>query len=569
MTTKLQQFCTQIIEAVEKNRINTKDELNKFKLQIGKEVGLNEVPSNPDILSHSKKPSKKLSKILSIKPLRTLSGVAPIAIMTKPIKCPHGTCIYCPGGPDSFFGDVPQSYTGNEPATMRAISNSYDSYLQTMNRLSQYYSTAHNPQKLELIIMGGTFPSFPFEYQEKFISEAFQAVNDFSENMFPKGKFDSEKFNEFFSKQNKGFNKNLKEKLLKQKHEPIVEKEHLRNEKANVRIVTMCIETKPDWCKEKEIDRMLKLGTTRVELGAQSTSNDVLKYTNRGHTIDDTIEATRLLKDSGLKVTYHMMPGQPLSSKEKDVEMFKELFENPDFKPDGLKIYPCMVMPGTALEKLYENGKFTPLDTEEAAEIISEAKKYFPSYTRVHRVQRDIPTKYSKGGVDKNNLRQIIEEKAKGKGIKCKCIRCRESGINQGKGKETDYSKVELVEKEYEASKGKEVFISFEDTKNELIVGFCRLRKPWKPFREEFTEKTCVIRELHVLGSEVGIGKTDSESTQHKGFGKKLMEQAEKIAKEKFSADKLLVISGVGAREYYLEKLGYKRDGIYMGKILN
>ncbi|MCR4335095.1 MAG: tRNA uridine(34) 5-carboxymethylaminomethyl modification radical SAM/GNAT enzyme Elp3, partial [archaeon] len=561
METKLQQFCIEIIDAIENGKINTKEELNRFKLEIGKKFGLSGVPSNPDILNHSKKPSKKLSKILSIKPLRTLSGVAPIAIMTKPINCPHGTCIYCPGGPNSFFGNVPQSYTGNEPATMRAINNSYDSYLQTMNRLSQYYSTAHNPQKIELIIMGGTFPSFPFEYQEEFVSGAFQAVNDFSEKMFPKGKFDSGKFNKFFSEQNKAFDKNLKEKLLKQKHIPNVEKEHLRNEKASVRIVTMCIETKPDWCMEKEIDQMLKLGTTRVELGVQSIYNEVLKYTNRGHTIEDTIEATRLLKDSGLKVTYHLMPGQPLSSKEKDIENFKELFANPDFKPDGLKIYPCMVMPGTALEKLYEKGKFTPLNTEEAADIISEAKKYFPTYTRVHRVQRDIPTKFSKSGVDKNNLRQIIEEKAREKGIKCKCIRCRESGINQGKGIETDYSRVEMVEKEYEASKGKEIFISFEDTKNELIIGFCRLRKPWKPFRKEFTKKTCIVRELHVLGMEVGIGETNSESTQHKGYGKKLIERAEKIAKEKFDADKLLVISGVGAREYYLKKLGYKRDG--------
>jgi len=562
------EFSIQIIKAVESGKIRDKKELNRFKLVIGKKLGRDSVPSNPDILKHAKRPSKKLSKMLSIKPLRTLSGVAPVAIMTKPIKCPHGTCIYCPGGPGSFFGEVPQSYTGNEPATMRAINNQYDAYLQTMNRIWQYYTIAHSPEKLELIIMGGTFPSFPVSYQREFVSGAFQAANDFSKKVFTGKKFDQGKFRRFFSKQEKAFNKNMRENLLGMKKVQNVELAHSENEKANVRIVAMCIETKPDWCRQPEIRQMLKLGTTRVELGVQSLYNNVLKYTNRGHTIEDTIEATRLLKDSGLKVTYHMMPGQPKTSKKKDIEMFKELFENPDFKPDGLKIYPCMVMPGTALEKLYEKGRFKPLSTEEAAEIIAEAKKYFPTYTRVHRVQRDIPTKHSKGGVDRNNLRQIVEEKTRKKGIKCRCIRCRESGINAEKGIETNYSYVRLLEEKYDASKGKEVFISFEDKKNDLMLGFCRLRKPYQPFRKEFDANTCVVRELHVFGSQVGLGKKNRESQQHRGFGKMLMGRAEEIAKQEFDAKKLLVISGVGAREYYSKKLGYQRNGFYMSKKL-
>lgn len=568
MNEKLKQFSSQIIRAVEKDKVKSKLELNKLKLVMGKELGLNQVPSNPDILSHSKNPSKKLSQMLSIKPIRSLSGVAPLAIMTKPINCPHGTCIYCPGGLNSFFGDVPQSYTGNEPATMRAINNSYDAYLQTMNRLSQYYSIAHYPEKLELIIMGGTFPSFPIEYQNEFISGSFQAANDFSEMFFENNIFNTKKFNEFFSKDRKDFSQNFKERLIGNKKDTNVEREHLRNENAKTRIVTMCIETKPDWCKEKEINEMLRLGTTRVELGAQSLYNEVLQYTNRGHDIDDTIEATQLLKDSGLKVTYHMMPGQPKSNREKDIKMFKELFDNQNFKPDGLKIYPCMVMPGTALAALYEKGKFKPLTTEEAADIISEAAQYFPEYTRIHRIQRDIPTKYTLGGVDKNNLRQIAEERMKEKNIKIRDIRARESGINSGKGIEIDYSNIELKTLEYEASKGKEVFITFDDKTNDLMIGFCRLRKPYKPFREEFTENTVCVRELHVFGSQVGIGESKEGSQQHRGYGKRLILEAERIAKEEFGSEKMLVISGVGAREYYSKKLGYEKDGFYMSKKL-
>ncbi len=580
MASKTVQFCREVIEAVEQGGVEDKQALDRLKLRIGKKLGIASIPSNPDILAHSQAPSGRLCQILSIKPLRTLSGVAPVAIMTKPFNCPHGTCIYCPGGPNSFFGNVPQSYTGHEPATMRGISNSYDSYLQSMNRISQYYAMAHFPEKLELIIMGGTFPSMPQSYQEEFVSGAFQAANDFSEMFFENGEFNAKKFNEFFPRNTEGTDGGIikvgsmkkawsnTEKLLCLKKPADVEREHARNEKAKVRIVTLCIETKPDWSKEGHINEMLALGATRVEIGAQSTYDEVLKYTNRGHSVKDTIEATQLLKDSALKVTYHMMPGQPLSTHEKDVAMFREIFEKDDFKPDALKIYPCMVMPGTALAKLYEKGRFNPLGTEEAAEIIAEAKKYFPEYMRVHRVQRDIPTKFALTGIDRNNLRQIIEKKLAEKGIKCRCIRCRESGINFQKGVRTDYSAVELVERRYAASGGKEVFISFEDKTNDTMVGFCRLRKPYRPFRKEFTESTACIRELHVFGQQVGIGKDNSESQQHRGFGKKLVQRAEEIAHDEFGSDKMLVISGVGARGYYSEKLGYGKEGAYMVKRL-
>ncbi len=567
MAAKMKGFSSAVVRAIESGEVNDKRGLDGLKLKLGREFGLSHLPSNPDIMLNAEMASEKAGKLLSIKPLRTLSGVAPVAVMAKPISCPHGTCIYCPGGPNSAFGNVPQSYTGHEPATMRGMSNDYDSYLETMNRLFQYYATGHSAEKIELIVMGGTFPATPAGYQEEFVSGAFRAANDFSKMFFKKGGFDRQMFADFFSREKNSWEE-VKRKLIGVKGGCLTDiiAEHAENESAKIRVVAMCIETKPDWCKEPHIDRMLELGTTRVELGVQSIYNDVLEFTHRGHTIEDTVEATRLLKDSGLKATYHMMPGQPLSSHKKDVEMFREIFENPDFRPDGLKIYPCMVMKGTALAKMHEAGKFTPLNTEEAAEIIAEAKKFFPEYMRVHRIQRDIPTKFAVAGLDKNNLRQIIEKKMREKGVACRCIRCRESGISSENGVVPEYESVKIVERGYEASRGEEVFISFEDAENDLILGFCRLRMPASPFRKEFAENTACIRELHIFGQSIALGGKNEESQQHRGYGKKLVERAEEIAAERFGARKLLVISGVGARGYYAKKLGYARDGAYMAK---
>ncbi|MBI4210498.1 MAG: tRNA uridine(34) 5-carboxymethylaminomethyl modification radical SAM/GNAT enzyme Elp3 [Candidatus Diapherotrites archaeon] len=569
MEAPVKKFCKKVIEEVESGRVKGKAELEILKLSVAKSIHaaagtaiIREMPSNPDILSNAKNPSRKLLEMLSIKPLRTLSGVAPVAIMTRPDRCPHGTCIYCPGGPGSPFGNVPQSYTGHEPATMRGISNNYDPYAQTISRIEQYYATAHNPEKIELIIMGGTFPATPRQYQEEFIEGAFRAANDFPEKFFEHGMSMPHKF---YARAERG---SKEPHPAPQTPHGNLEREQARNEEARIRIVTMCIETKPDWCKEPHINEMLHLGATRVELGAQSLYDEVLAFTHRGHTLDDTIEATRLLKDSGLKVTYHMMPGQPMSSHSKDIEMFREAFGNDDFRPDGLKIYPCMVMPGTALAKIYEQGKFSPLSTAEAAEIIAEAKRFFPEWTRVHRVQRDIPVKLALGGIDKNNLRQLVEQKCEEKGARCRCIRCRESGINTGKGASIDYSNISLVEREYTASKGKEVFISFEDMTNDLLLGFCRLRMPHAPFRKEFTGSTSCIRELHVFGAQLGLGEKKDTSQQHRGFGHRLLSRAEEIAKERFGADKMLVTSGVGAREYYRRKHAYSREGAYMAKEL-
>ncbi len=565
----LEQASKKIIEEVVRSKIKKREDIEKLKRSIARENHLPRMPTNIELLNfaerlYSGEELKRLKRILLTKPSRSLSGVTPVAIMTYPFPCPHGKCAYCPGGPDSFFGKTPQSYTGKEPAARRAARANYNPYLQVMNRLEQYIVLGHEPEKVELIIMGGTFPSFKKEYQEFFIKKSFQAMNDFSDMFFNNKGFNTKKFQKFFelpAKFSDERTKRIQEKLLKiGERTTTLEDEQRRNETSNIRVVAMCIETRPDYSREAHINEMLKLGTTRVELGVQSLYDDILKKVKRGHGVKEVVEATQLLKDSFLKVGYHMMPGLPGSNEEKDVAMFKKLFEDERFKPDALKIYPLMVFRGTEIYEWWKRGEFKPLTTKEATEEIIKIKQHIPKYCRIMRVQRDIPTKFSEAGVDITNLRQHIHEEMERRGLKCNCIRCREP-----RGRKIDFENVRLKRMDYRASGGYEVFLSYEDEKNDLLLGFIRLRIPNKPFRREISEKTAGIREVHVYGRAVPIGKKLKEGVQHRGFGRKLLEEAERIALEEFDKREMLIISGIGVREYY-RKFGYKRKGVYMSK---
>ena len=528
--------------------------LNNLKIKLSKKYGLKSIPRNFEVNF------EEIDNNLSIKPIRTMSGVAPVAIMSKPIRCKHGACIMCP---DYIKEGVAMSYTGKEPASMRAIRNEYNAYLQVMNRLEQYYALRKKVDKIELIIMGGTFPSFDVEYQNEFIKEALQAMNDFS-GLFLEGGFDREKFMKFFElpgdfKNNERVER-IKKKLLEYKKESTLEKEQERNEKARIRCLVIVVETKPDWCFENEINIMLEQGVTRVELGVQTLKDDVLKFINRGHNLEDTKKAIKLLKNSGYKVGFHWMVGLPSVSREEDIEMFKELFSNKDYQPDALKIYPCMVFKNTPLYRIWERGDFEPVTTEEAALRIVEMKKYIPKYCRVMRVQRDIPTYRREAGVDRTNLRQIIHEKMKKENVKCDCIRCREP-----MNKTVNWANVKLNRIDYDNCEGKEIFLSFEDVKNDIILGFLRLRIPEESFREEINENTAVVREMHVYGTAAAIG--EKGDVQHRGLGKKLLKKAEEISKSEFRKNKMIVISGIGAKEYF-RKFDYQNEGPYMMKTL-
>ena len=556
-----QELIRELIEQLKQKNLS-KDKLSQIKNKLCRKYKTREPPTDIEILLHASPEDIRQMKLVA-KPMRTQSGVAVIAIMSYPFACKHGRCMYCPGGPSSFFGDVPQSYTGKEPATMRAIRNKYDSYLQAFNRLEQYIALGHMPDKIELIIMGGTFPSFDKKYQEEFITYSLKAMNDFGKEFFPEGKLDFIKYKKFFEMpgdmKDEARVKRIQERVLALKGESSLLKEQKRNEKAKIRCIAMCLETRPDFCFEKEIDEMLKLGGTRVELGVQTVYEDIMRKIKRGHTVKDAVLATQLMKDSFLKVGYHMMPGLPGSSPAKDIRMFKEIFSNKDFKPDALKIYPCMVIEGTELYEMWKAKKYKPLTTAVAAKMLVEIKKHIPKYCRIMRVQRDIPTTMISAGVDRTNLRQYAEKLLKKENVKCQCIRCRKP-----KGRTVDFSKAQIKRIDYEASNGKEIFLSAEA--GDTLLGFCRLRIPYKPFRPEITPKSAGIRELHVYGTAVPVGEK-GEALQHKGLGRKLMLEAERIAKEEFGCKKMLVISGIGAREYY-KKLGYKQDGVYMSKSL-
>ncbi|MBU0758304.1 MAG: tRNA uridine(34) 5-carboxymethylaminomethyl modification radical SAM/GNAT enzyme Elp3 [Nanoarchaeota archaeon] len=556
-------FYKEIFDILKEKKLSI-DELNKLKTKLSKKFNLRKIPTNIEILMHcSNKEYYSLKKKLMTKPTRTGSGVAVISIMTMPKLCPHaksgvGPCIMCPGGPDSAFGDIPQSYTGREPATMRGIRNNFDPYLQIWNRLEQYMVLGQNPEKVELIIMGGTFPSYEKEYKKDFIVNTFKALNDFSDYFFTP-EFDLRKFRRFFELPGNITDpkrtKRVQKRILKLKKDIIcsIAKEQKKNEKSHIRCVGLTIETRPDYAMLEHANELLKFGTTRVELGVQTTDDNVLELIHRGHSVQDSIDSTRILKDLGFKINYHVMPGLP--GAKDDLKMMKQILDDENFRPDMLKIYPAMVLKGTKLYDEWKNKRFTPITTDEAAILITEFKKHMKKWIRVMRVQRDIPTEVTEAGVDRTNLRQYVHELMGKKGVKCCCIRCREP-----KGRTS--KELEIIVQEYDANKGKEYFISIEDVKKDILFGFCRLRFPSQELRKEITNKTALIRELHVYGEAEKLGKTGK--VQHKGYGKLLLEEAEKIAK-KHGKDKIVVISGVGVRDYY-RKLGYKKEGVYMVK---
>ena len=512
----------EIIEEIKKGNVKNKGELLKFKKRIAKKYGLKNIPSDAEILSQSN--DREIKEFLKRKPVRTISGVAVVAVMTSPYPCPHGRCIPCPGGPPYS----PQSYTGREPAAMRASRNNFDPYLQTKDRINQLAAIGHNVDKIDVIVMGGTFPARDFGYQEWFVKRIYDALN---------GKVA----------------KNLEEaKKL--------------NEVAKHRCIGLTIETRPDWCGLQHVDMMLKLGATRVEIGAQILDDDILYQMRRGHTVVDTILATRIAKDSGLKVAYHIMPGLPGSNFEKDLESFKRMFRDERFRPDMLKIYPTLVVKPSILYEMWKRGEYKPLEEEEAIELIAEMKKYVPEWVRIQRIERDIPSNIIEAGIKKSNLRQLVEERMKEKGWQCRCIRCREVGHRWYKDGITPKN-FEIVRREYLASNGREIFLSFEDAENDIIAAYLRLRIPYKPYRWELQGKVAIVRELKVHGPVVKIGEEPKYEWQHRGFGKALMEEAEDIA-TRFKRERILVLSGIGVKEYY-RMLGYHDNGIYMEKYLN
>jgi len=540
--------------------------LNNLKIELAKKYAIKKLPTNIEILmSVDEGLFEVLRKRLITKPTRSLSGVAPCAVMARPAKCPHGKCIYCPGGVDSFFGNVPQSYTGREPATMRAIRNRFDPYLQVFNRLEQYVVMGHEFQKIELIIMGGTFPAVRWDYQKRFIAYCFKALNDFSRVFMRCGKLNIRKFREFFELPGEVGSKErvdrIHSRLNKLKGSASLEKEQAYNDKkSKIKCVGLTIETRPDYGFAEHGRKMLQLGATRVELGVQSVCDKILKSVERGHSVDDTARSTKELKNLGFKINYHFMLGLPGSSEKKDKEQMLRLFSDQRFRPDMLKIYPVLVVKGTKLYGMWKAGEYKAITNESASRILNSILPRLPRYVRVMRIQRDIPGNVIEAGVTLTNLRQVLIEK--GIGIKSKEIRSREAARAENETeKQALNPKKKIFCQSYTASEGKEFFISMESPGRRSIYGFCRLRISKQQSRK-ISVREAIIRELHVYGEASGIGLKGK--IQHQGIGKKLLREAETIA-QKQGAKKVKVISGIGVRGYY-RKQGYRKSGLYMMK---
>jgi len=454
---------------------------------------------------------------------RTISGVTPVAVMTQPMKCP-GQCIYCP-----TYLATPQSYTPESPAVLRAKECDFDANRQVKIRLKALSEMGHPTDKVELIVMGGTFLAYSKDYQYQFIKDCFDTLNG-------------------------------------EESATLAEAKQL-NETAKHRCTGMCIETRPDWCGQEEIDRMLEFGATRVELGVQTLDDEIYHLVRRGHRVEDVVTATTLLKEHGFKVHYHWMPGLPGSTPEQDLELSHQLFNDTRFKPDGLKLYPTMVVKGTELEKWYQDKRYRPYDDETMINLLVNIKSIVPKYVRISRVLRDIPPKFIVGGL-KDAVRDLVRQRMEQQAIECKCIRCREYGHRAQDGWEIGEPR--MVRMDYEASGGKEIFLSFED-ENETLFGLLRMRIQSKPIARlgwEINGNLALIRELHIYGPEVPLSQQKEEAAQHKGLGKALLKEAERIAAQEFQVERMVVLSGVGAKEYYRSGFGYSSQGDYMVKNL-
>lgn len=500
-----------ILEAI-KTHVRTEAGLRALKIKAagktGKLVRNSElVEAYQKLLSQKKiKPQPRFFDLLKKSRIRTLSGVSPVAVLTKEMGCP-GKCVFCP-----TEAKMPKSYLSNEPAVMRAMRAKFDPHEQVRARLQALNACGHETSKIELIVMGGTFSTHPARYQQWFIRRCLQALNT--------------------SKAKSGSLEDLK----------------TANEKSHHRLVGLTLETRPDYITPAEVKNFLRLGCTRVEIGVQSLDNKILKRVKRGHAVEASIRAIKLLKEAGLKIGVHMMPNLPGATPESDFTMFRQLFTDPDFCPDQVKIYPTVLVKNTELMKWWQEKKWQPYSDAVLTELLVKIKKITPPWVRLTRVIRDIPAESIVAGSKLTNLRQIL----KNKGVKCCCIRCRE--IREDK---FNASNTKLIQREYKASGGKEVFLSFED--NNKLISMLRLRLPEN-------KDQAFVRELHTYGVELGVAQKEKTAGQHRGFGKKLLVETERIAKQA-GYKTLKIISGIGVRPYY-RALGYKLDGekVYMEK---
>jgi elongator complex protein 3 len=534
-----------LIKDLLKSRVKTEADLAFFKRKLAKRYKI-PCPSNIRLLKayHNLlkigriKKNEKLENLLRKRKIRSLSGVVVVSVLTKPFPCP-GKCIYCP-----IEKGMPKSYLSGEPAAERARKLKFDPYLQVQKRLESLKKQGHPTDKIELRIIGGTWSYYPRKYQAWFVKECFRAANEFGVFKNPKSEI-------------------LNSKQIQNSKFKILKREQRKNEKAKNRIVGISIETRPDFINFEEIKWLRELGVTMVELGVQTIFDDILEKCQRGHGVKETILATKILKDAGFKLMYQMMPNLPGSNFKRDLECFQEIFENENFKPDWLKIYPTVVCKGSELYKIWKKGKYQPYSDKKLIELLIKIKEKLPYWVRLARLFRDIPVQKIEAGCKISNLREVVQKEMKKRGLRCKCIRCREI-----REKYNPKEKVYLFREDYEVSNGKEIFLSFENKNRTKLYSFLRLRIAENGSLQimPVLRNVAIIREIQTYGELIPIGQKKL-APQHRGLGKKLIKEAEKITKKEFGLNKIAVISGVGVRDYW-RKLGYKLKETYMVKSL-
>lgn len=499
----------------------TPSSLEKLKRSWAKDIG--HLPKHSELLfvyqdlvgQKKLPPTPLLENIFRTRRGRSLSGVSPMAVMTKPYPCP-GRCIYCPQEEG-----MPKSYLSDEPAAQRAKMNNFDACKQIDSRLKQLQRTGHPTAKIELIVIGGSFSVYPRKYKRSFFKDIFDTLNDEGSNSLSQAQ--------------------------------------KKNETADHRVVAISIETRPDLITPEEIILMRSLGVTKIQLGVQAFDEKILKQANRGHGLSEVAEATRLLRDAGIKICYHFMPNLPGSTPQHDIDMAKIMYQDNRFKTDYLKIYPTQVIPGTGLHRLWKKGHYQTYSEKDLKFVLKEIKKITPPWTRIDRLVRDISKQWVSSGTDKSNLRQIVQQELLNEGHTCHCIRCRE--IKNLVETEVPVFK----QRQYSTLGGEELFLSWETNKH--VYSILRLRLPEENsliFPE--LKDSAIVREVHTYGKSLALSQRQKGKAQHQGLGRHLMDKAEEVARKQ-AYSRLAVISAIGTRAYY-RKLGYHLEGEYMIKLL-
>lgn len=474
---------------------------------------------------------------IRMKPTRTISGVVPVTVLTKPFHCP-GECIFCP-----LEKNMPKSYLRDEPGCQRAEKNNFSPYMQVYSRLLAYKNTGHNTSKVELIVLGGTWSYYPKHYQVWFVKELFRALNDFGVKE-PEREFEPKGI------QVRGIEPELWEKLIV---------EQKKNENALSRSVGLSIETRPDFVTESEVVRLRRLGCTKIQIGVQSTNDKVLKLNKRGHKHEASIKAADTLRRAGFKVQVHYMPNLYGSTPKIDISGYKKMFKKNDVLPDELKLYPTSIIKNTGLYDLFSEGKYLPYTEEELLLVLKECLNATREFTRLSRVVRDIPSTYIEAGNKKTNFREMAERVLLKEGRPVKDIRAREI-----RNERFDPEKIRLKITKYETRVSHERFLQYITPENK-IIGFLRLSLPKDSSKHFIGElkNSAIIREIHVYGVSMNIDEKNINNikSQHLGLGTKLIAKAREISKkEKFR--KLSVISAIGTREYYKKK-GFDQGELY------